>query len=149
MKLQQECTSQELVRVQALLARGNQLAANLLRSKIHRDSMPNMRGALLLVALTMASGFNGCSYMRPRAAAAAGAIPTVVEARARTKIDFTTQIRPILEARCHPCHFSGGKVYATLPFDRPETIKKLGEKLFTRIKDEREQRLIREFLAQE
>jgi hypothetical protein len=64
------------------------------------------------------------------------------------KIDFATQIRPILEARCRPCHFSGGKVYQRMPFDRPETIKTLGTKLFTRIKDERERQMIREFLSQ-
>jgi len=36
-----------------------------------------------------------------------------------------------------------------MPFDRPETIKTLGTKLFTRIRDENERRLIRDFLAQE
>jgi len=35
-----------------------------------------------------------------------------------------------------------------MPFDRAETIKTLGAKMFTRIKDENEQRLIRDFLAQ-
>jgi hypothetical protein len=64
------------------------------------------------------------------------------------KVDFNTQVRPILESRCTPCHFAGGKMYERLPFDRPETIKQLGTKLFTRIKDENEQRLIREFLSQ-
>ena len=47
-----------------------------------------------------------------------------------------------------PCHFSGGAQYEKLPFDRPETIKKLGTKLFTRIQEENHRRLIREFLAQ-
>ncbi len=47
-----------------------------------------------------------------------------------------------------PCHFQGGKVYDKMPFDKAETVTKLGEKMFTRIKDEKEQRLIREFLAQ-
>jgi hypothetical protein len=70
-------------------------------------------------------------------------------ANASAKVDFPTQIRPILEARCQPCHFNGGKVYARMPFDRPETIKTLGTKLFTRLKDESERRLIRDFLAQE
>ena len=64
------------------------------------------------------------------------------------KVDFATQIRPILESRCTPCHFEGGRMYQRLPFDRPETIKALGTKLFTRIKDEKEQRLIREYLSQ-
>jgi uncharacterized membrane protein len=65
------------------------------------------------------------------------------------KVDFQTQIQPVLQAKCQPCHFSGGKVYSSMPFDRPQTIKTLGTKLFTRIKDENERRLIREFLAQE
>ena len=63
------------------------------------------------------------------------------------KPDFDTEIKPIFQARCQPCHFPGGKVYDHLPFDKPETITRLGTKLFTRIKDEKEQRLIREFLA--
>jgi hypothetical protein len=65
------------------------------------------------------------------------------------KVDFQTQIKPILEARCQPCHFSGGKVYQKMPFDRPETIKSLGTKMFTRIKDENERRLISAFLMQQ
>jgi hypothetical protein len=70
-------------------------------------------------------------------------------AKVSARVDFPTQIKPILEARCQPCHFSGGKVYARMPFDRPETIKTLGTKLFTRIKDENERRLISDFLRQE
>jgi hypothetical protein len=65
------------------------------------------------------------------------------------RVDFSTQIKPILEARCQPCHFSGGKVYAQIPFDRPETVKTLGTKLFTRIKDENQRQMIRDFLAQQ
>ncbi|HUS12807.1 MAG TPA: hypothetical protein VMZ30_20220 [Pyrinomonadaceae bacterium] len=74
--------------------------------------------------------------------------PSNTEATA-PRVDFATEIRPILEARCQPCHFSGGKVYAKMPFDRPETIKTMGTKLFTRIKQENERRVIRDFLAQE
>jgi hypothetical protein len=65
------------------------------------------------------------------------------------RVDFATQIRPLLQARCQPCHFPGGRVYAAMPFDRPATIVRLGEKLFTRIKDENQRRTIREFLAQQ
>jgi hypothetical protein len=64
------------------------------------------------------------------------------------KPSFETEIKPIFQARCQPCHFQGGQVYDKMPFDKPETIKRLGTKLFTRIKDEKEQRLIREFLEQ-
>jgi hypothetical protein len=64
-------------------------------------------------------------------------------------VDFATQIEPILEAKCQPCHFPGGKMYAKRPFDRPATIVDLGEKLFTRIKDEDQRKLIRTFLAEQ
>jgi hypothetical protein len=60
---------------------------------------------------------------------------------------FKTKIQPILAARCQPCHFAGGKMYGRLPFDDPKTIRQLGMRLFTRIKDEKEQTLIRNFLA--
>jgi len=35
-----------------------------------------------------------------------------------------------------------------MPFDKPETITRLGTRLFTRIKDEKERAVIREFLGQ-
>jgi hypothetical protein len=62
-------------------------------------------------------------------------------------VDFARDVRPILEKRCQPCHFPGGKMYGKLPFDRAETIDKLGTKLFTRIKKEDEQAVIRGFLS--
>lgn len=64
------------------------------------------------------------------------------------RVDFAQDVRPILESRCRPCHFEGGRMYARLPFDRAETIRTLGDRLFTRIKTEDEQALIRRFLAQ-
>ena len=62
-------------------------------------------------------------------------------------VDFQRDVQPILEKRCQPCHFPGGKMHAKLPFDRAETIDKLGTKLFTRIKKDDEQAIIRAFLA--
>lgn len=64
-----------------------------------------------------------------------------------TRIDFAKDIAPLF-ARCQPCHFAGGKMYARLPFDKPETIRQLGTQLFSRIKDEKEQTLLRSFFAQ-
>src|SRR5215510_943391 len=74
--------------------------------------------------------------------------PVSPSTAAKTRIDFETQLKPIFKSKCMPCHFSGGKVYERLPFDKPETIRKLGAKLFTRIKEESDRRLIEEFLAQ-
>jgi hypothetical protein len=96
---------------------------------------------LLAAPLVIGLSMSGCAKFESHATAAA-------HTTAQTKVDFNTQLRPIFESRCAPCHFAGGKMYEKLPFDRPETIKKLGTKLFTRIKDENEQHLIRDFLAQ-
>jgi hypothetical protein len=73
--------------------------------------------------------------------------PEIRAAAAPPLVNFESQILPILQARCQPCHFEGGKMYKALPFDRPETIHKLGDKMFTRIKDPKEQELLRAFLA--
>ncbi len=62
-------------------------------------------------------------------------------------VTFANDVQPILEKRCTPCHFSGGVMHAKLPFDKPDTIHKLGTKLFTRIKRDDEQKVIRAFLA--
>jgi len=62
-------------------------------------------------------------------------------------VDFARDVRPILERRCQPCHFTGGKMYEKLPFDRAATIDRLGTRLFTRIKDKNEQEIIRRYLA--
>ena len=67
---------------------------------------------------------------------------------AKARVDFETQLKPIFKSKCMPCHFSGGQMYARLPFDKPETIRRLGTKLFTRIKEESDRRLIEDFLTQ-
>ena len=111
-----------------------------------------MRVGLLILVLLLTVGVN--EYRRaltaPTAPSASLRQPATTDTSTTpTKIDFATQVRPLLESRCTPCHFAGGKMYERLPFDRPATIKKLGTKLFTRIKDEKEQRLLSEFLAQQ
>ncbi|HSE34346.1 MAG TPA: hypothetical protein VLA93_22420 [Pyrinomonadaceae bacterium] len=65
-----------------------------------------------------------------------------------SRIDFDTQVKPILKSKCMPCHFEGGQMYDRLPFDRPATIRKLGTRLFTRIKEENDRRMIEDFLGQ-
>ncbi|MBI4168966.1 MAG: hypothetical protein HY510_03415 [Acidobacteria bacterium] len=72
--------------------------------------------------------------------------PISVPPPAAEPADFNLNVRPILEANCRPCHFKGGKMYERLPFDRAETVRSLGAGLFTRIKDEGEQGVIRAFL---
>ena len=62
-------------------------------------------------------------------------------------VTFAADVRPILERRCTPCHFAGGVMHAKLPFDQPATIEKLGTRLFTRIKRDDEQQVLRAFLV--
>jgi hypothetical protein len=62
-------------------------------------------------------------------------------------VEFARDVQPILEKRCQPCHFPGGKMHAQLPFDQAATVDKLGTRLFSRIKKDDEQAIIRAFLA--
>ena len=107
-----------------------------------------MRVDALILALILAFTMCGCAKLNAAAPTVSTESAYKPTTSSLTKVDFTSQIRPLLESRCTPCHFAGGTMYERLPFDRPETIKKLGTKLFTRIKDEKEQRLIQEFLSQ-
>jgi hypothetical protein len=114
-----------------------------------------MRTSVLVFASVCVLGCYACGHTNAGTKAptiSGGPEPVATNtdsAKVSAKVEFATQIKPILDARCQPCHFSGGKVYAKMPFDRAETIKMLGTKLFTRIKDENERRLISTFLAQE
>ena len=74
--------------------------------------------------------------------------PSATSLAPRAHVDFETQLKPMLQSKCMPCHFSGGQMYDRLPFDKPATIRKLGTRLFTRIKEEDKRRLIEDFLSQ-
>src|SRR5881227_1211914 len=105
-----------------------------------------MRSTLSLLVLITILGAEAWMLMTSRTFAAvnAGDRSTVSmrSSLAVSKPNFDSEIKPIFQARCQPCHFQGGKVYDKLPFDKAETITRLGTKLFTRIKDEKEQRLL-------
>ena len=64
-------------------------------------------------------------------------------------ISFSLQIQPILVNRCSPCHFTGGKMYERMPFDKGETIVNHEVGLLKRIKDENEKALIQKFIAEQ
>ena len=114
-----------------------------------------MRMVVLVFALAVLFTCYGCGRTEARyrvvttPIGSSSAKPAAESATTTARVDFSTQIKPMLEAKCQPCHFSGGKVYAQMPFDRAATIKTMGTKLFTRIKDENQRQLIRDFLAQE
>src|SRR6266436_2820410 len=98
-----------------------------------------MRAGILIVALFLALGFETCHRSKlVSSITGTQKFATLSIASTATKPDFATEIKPVFQARCQPCHFQGGKVYDKMPFDRPETINRLGAKLFTRIKEEKE-----------
>ena len=108
-----------------------------------------MRSLLVVIGmglLLMESGGTVRSARLPEVVAASSTVSTASTSKAR--VDFDTQLKPIFQSKCMPCHFSGGQMYDRLPFDKPATIRKLGTRLFTRIKDENDRRLIEDFLTQ-
>ena len=112
-----------------------------------------MRAAILVIALSIVAfglGHDGMprTEARLQGETANAYVPTA-STPAAARVDFDHDVKPILQSKCMPCHFSGGKMYVELPFDRPETVRKLGEKLFTRIHEEKHRRVIREFLTQD
>jgi hypothetical protein len=107
-----------------------------------------MRAVLILVAMGLLLIESG-DLAKPYAATTMFAAANVSTSSAsKTRVDFDTQLKPIFQSKCMPCHFSGGQMYDRLPFDKPATIRKLGTRLFTRIKDEDQRRLIEDFLSQ-
>jgi hypothetical protein len=106
---------------------------------------------VVIAAVLLLVEFGGRA--RPTAVSNAVALASVAKTSATSSsagahVDFETQLKPMLQSKCMPCHFSGGQMYDRLPFDKPATIRKLGTRLFTRIKEEDKRRLIEDFLAQ-
>ena len=105
-----------------------------------------MRVVLILIAtgllLVEWGGFASPVYRSVSAAAVS------TSSTAKARVDFDTQLKPIFKSKCMPCHFEGGQMYDALPFDRPATIRKLGTRLFTRIKEKDDRQLIEDFLSQ-
>ena len=63
-------------------------------------------------------------------------------------IQFSSHVQPIMQKRCTPCHFTGGKMYARMPFDKDTTIINHQASILKRIKDKEENSVIRKFLQQ-
>ena len=65
---------------------------------------------------------------------------------AQTKYTFQEHIAPLLKTNCSPCHYEGGTVVDKYPFEDYKTVKRLGEKLNTRLKEKEQQALIVDWL---
>lgn len=63
-------------------------------------------------------------------------------------IHFAVHVKPILEKRCSPCHFTGGKMYERMPFDQDTTLINHQASILKRIKNTEENELIKKFILQ-
>lgn len=84
----------------------------------------------------------------PAAPPAVPAGPTAAAPGPAARVDFASQILPLLQEKCSPCHFPGGRMYSRLPFDQEGTIRVLGTQLFSRLREPLDQELIRQYLEQ-
>ena len=104
-----------------------------------------MRVVLVLIALGLLLIESGGVAKPAEGKVVAASVSS--HATEKPRVDFDTQVKPIFKSKCMPCHFSGGQMYDSLPFDKPETIRKLGVKVFTRIKEDDDRKLIEAFLT--
>jgi hypothetical protein len=72
----------------------------------------------------------------PMAAARETPVPNAGPAGAPAAPTFEASVRPILTARCSPCHFPGGVMYERLPFDRPAVLSGHAPGVRKRLKDQ-------------
>jgi hypothetical protein len=63
-------------------------------------------------------------------------------------VNYNTQVMPLLQKKCSPCHFPGGKMYAKMPFDKSTTIISHEAGVLKRFSDEKELALVKQFIHQ-
>ena len=73
---------------------------------------------------------------------------THVAAEGIDTVDYNADLLPILQKKCSPCHFTGGKMYERMPFDNPVTILSHQTGILKRMKDQPEAALIKQFVEQ-
>ncbi|MFN2386757.1 MAG: hypothetical protein ABR576_10815 [Thermoanaerobaculia bacterium] len=95
------------------------------------------RSAAALLLLIATISIESCAPMRYDAA---GDSPmTTRDANPPDPVEpdlFASSVRPVLSRRCAPCHEAGGKMYARMPFDNPQTISSHSEGISRRLKGE-------------
>jgi hypothetical protein len=112
-----------------------------MQHKSHGGKMRSMSIILIagiLILQTCAVNHGGNNYADKK--------ETVIPAD--STIDFEKQVLPIMVKNCSPCHFTGGKMYERLPFDKDTTIIRHSERILSRIKKDEENALLKAFLLQ-
>ena len=74
--------------------------------------------------------------------------PTNMASSGLDTLHFKTDIQPVLQKNCSPCHFPGGKMYERMPFDKGETIVNHESGVLKRFGDKKENELVKQFIMQ-
>ena len=88
-------------------------------------------GLAVLSAACARSDAAPASFRPPVAAAKPSPTPSPTKAPGPT---FDATVRSVLEARCTPCHYPGGKMYERLPFDQPPVVAAHADGIRRRLK---------------
>jgi hypothetical protein len=97
----------------------------------------------LAVVLTVAA----CLSPRGVHPQPAAAPPAQASAPPQQQDLFASGVRPVLAARCTPCHEPGGRMYATMPFDTPAIVAGHRAGVLRRLKDPAERQAFEAWLA--
>lgn len=97
----------------------------------------------MLLGLILVFALFGSDIKRPTPAA-----KPVSTVQKTDTIDFASQIQPILVKNCSPCHFTGGKMYDKMPFDKDTTIVNHEKGILKRMKGD-DNTLIKSFILQQ
>jgi len=99
---------------------------------------------LLFFCFILLFGLFGSSLKKPAIAIPEKEKPALL---LTDTISFTSQVQPILIKNCSPCHFTGGKMYERMPFDKDTTIINHEAGILRRIKGD-ENTLIKTYIMQ-
>src|SRR4030095_5312213 len=97
---------------------------------------------LVLFGFIFFFGWLGSSTKKPPAIPVSQKTITI-----KDTIHFASQLQPILIKNCSPCHFTGGKMYERMPFDKDTTIINHEAGILRRIKGD-ENLVIKTFIQQ-
>ena len=101
-----------------------------------------MKGLLLVLGYCMLLSWS-MSTTRPEPKQSNDSLTVIPDS-----IHFTSDVLPLLQQKCSPCHFEGGKMYAKMPFDKAATLISHESGILKRFKNEEKillQKFIREF----
>lgn len=99
---------------------------------------------LLFFCFILLFGLFGSSLKKPAISIPGKEKPTLL---LTDTINFISQVQPILIKNCSPCHFTGGKMYERMPFDKDTTIINHEKGVLRRIKGD-ENTLIKTYIMQ-